>query len=169
VRLFHFSIAYLFLLFGFLGADAALQAWAARGARPTAGIAVTVPGLVPVEAPTGDPVRVTFSALTVGNLPVRAEPLRAEILARRGEAATVDYRFRNTSTRSVDFQAIHRITPFEVDSLFKKQVCFCFERQTLAAGESTVLPVRFVLDRRLPAEITSVALGYSLVEMPAGR
>ncbi len=179
VRLFRFSILYLFLLFAFLGVDAGLggpgrlrggratenAASAASAARAASAASPASAGL-PASG-SGPTVLVTFAVRTAGNLPVRSEPLVPSVRARRGAAARVEYRFTNESTRTVEFQAIHRITPAEYDSLFSKQVCFCFERQSLGPSESAVMPVRFEVDERLPMSVERLALDYTLVELPS--
>jgi cytochrome c oxidase assembly protein subunit 11 len=97
---------------------------------------------------------------------VRAEPLVPRVIVRRGEVTEVQYRFTNPSGRNVDFQAVHRITPQSADTMFHKQVCFCFARQALAPGASATLPVRFVVDRALPDSVTRLVLDYALFELP---
>jgi len=84
---------------------------------------------------------------------------------RRGTSAVVDYRFTNTGDAPVEFQAVHRITPAAYDSLFHKTVCFCFKRQKLAPGESQTMPVKFVVDQRLPHGQRTLALDYALYEL----
>jgi cytochrome c oxidase assembly protein Cox11 len=151
VRLFRFSIAYLFALFVFLGVDAGLSG---AGRTPAA-----------FAARTGT-VTVALSAHSMGELPVRAEPLVPQVVVRRGQEATVEYRFVNPSARPVEFQAVHRITPASADTMFHKQVCFCFSRQKLAPGASQTMPVKFVVDPALPDSVGALVLDYALFELP---
>ena len=151
VRLFRFSIAYLFALFLFLGIDAGLSG---AGRTPAA------------FAARDGRVTVALSAHSMGQLPVRATPLVSSVVVRRGEVTTVEYKFVNPSSRPVEFQAVHRITPAAADTMFHKQVCFCFSRQKLAPGASQTMPVRFVLDKALPDSVGSLVLDYALFELP---
>jgi protoheme IX farnesyltransferase len=156
VKLFRYSIAYLFLLFIALGVDAGLS-----GVR-------TPHTFVNVNAPTlaaGPALTIQLSSHTMGNLPVTAEPLARQVVVRRGEVTEVKYRFVNPSRRPVEFQAVHRITPASADTMFHKQVCFCSARQKLAPGASATLPVRFVVDPALPDSVHSLALDYALFEL----
>ena len=148
VRLFRFSILYLFALFVALGIDAGLagRARAAYGA--------------------GGDVTVMLSSHSMGQLPVRAAPLVPNVRVRRGEPTTVEYRFDNPSKRPVEFQAVHRITPASADTMFHKQVCFCFSRQKLAPGGTQTMPVRFVVDAALPDSVHVLVLDYALFELP---
>ena len=161
VRLFRFSILYLFALFTALGIDAGVSGFKNRqgavAARQAAAHALAV---------AGAPLTVTFAARTVGNVPVTATPLSGSIDVRRGAASEVSYRFVNASDDTVRFGAIHRVTPAAYDSLFHKQVCFCFSRQTLLPRQTADLPVRFVVDPRLPSGIGRLALDYSIVASP---
>ncbi len=161
VKLFRFSILYLFVLFVALGVDAGVGGWKNRqgadSARAAAAHAV---------AGAGAPITVAFAARSVGNVPVTATPLVAETDVRRGVPAEVAYRFVNASDDTVRFSAIHRVTPAAYDSLFHKTLCFCFARQTLAPRASADLPVRFVVDPRLPAAVRRLALDYSIVALP---
>ena len=42
--------------------------------------------------------------------------------------------------------------------------CFCFETQTLAAGESKDMGLQFVLDPELPEDINTVTLSYTIMD-----
>jgi cytochrome c oxidase assembly protein subunit 11 len=48
---------------------------------------------------------------------------------------------------------------------FKKMECFCFTQQTLAAGETRRMPVIFVVDAKLPRDVSSIALSYTFFEV----
>jgi len=164
VKLFRFSIAYLFLLFIALGVDAAIS-----GGRLPAALDATAPVRATVPAPrlaAGPALVIRLSAHTMGELPVTARPLVPEVTVRRGEVTEVKYRFVNPSRRTVEFQAVHRITPQDADTMFHKQVCFCFARQKLAPGGETTLPVRFVVDPALPGSVHALDLDYALFELP---
>ena len=61
-----------------------------------------------------------------------------------------------------------RAGPRLAGQFFKKLDCFCFTQQTLAAGETRRMPVSFVLDASLPADINTVTLSYTFFEV-AGK
>ena len=52
------------------------------------------------------------------------------------------------------------VAPVEASIYFAKTECFCFTEQTLAAGETRDMPVRFVIDPALPADIRELTLSY---------
>ena len=73
--------------------------------------------------------------------------------------------FKNTTDREMIGQVIPSVSPGRGAEYFHKTECFCFERQTLAAGERIELPVRFIVDPALPKEIGSLSLGYTLFDI----
>jgi len=52
------------------------------------------------------------------------------------------------------------VAPSRASAYFQKIECFCFTEQTLAADETRDMPVRFVVDPALPADIHTVTLSY---------
>jgi protoheme IX farnesyltransferase len=161
VHLFRFSILYLFALFTALGVDAAVGGFRnARGAEAARAAAERA------AAGAGAMLTVSFAARTVGDVPVTAQPLEETAQVRRGVPTEVHYRFVNASDDTVRFSAIHRVTPAAYDSLFHKTVCFCFARQTLLPRATADLPVRFVVDPRVPSAVEGLTLDYSIVALP---
>jgi cytochrome c oxidase assembly protein Cox11 len=163
VKLFRFSIAYLFFLFIALGVDAAMS-----GGRLPAALDATVPVRALVPAPrlaAGPALLIRLSSHTMGELPVTAEPLVPEVTVRRGEVTEVRYRFVNPSPRAVEFRAGHRVTPQWAEPLFHEQPGFGIVRQKLAPGAESTLPVRFVVDPALPDSIHALDLDYALFEL----
>jgi cytochrome c oxidase assembly protein subunit 11 len=53
------------------------------------------------------------------------------------------------------------VTPFVTATHFKKLECFCFTQQTLKAGESREMPVRFVVDAGVDREVRTITLSYA--------
>ena len=48
---------------------------------------------------------------------------------------------------------------------FSKLECFCFAQQTFQSGEKRRMPVVFVIDPALPADIHTITLSYSFFEV----
>ena len=48
---------------------------------------------------------------------------------------------------------------------FNKLECFCFNQYTLAPGEKKQWPVAFVIDNKLPREVTTITLSYTFFEV----
>ena len=56
------------------------------------------------------------------------------------------------------------IAPNTASLYFNKTECFCFTEQLLKPGESRRMPVRFVVDPKLPKEVTELTLSYTFYE-----
>ena len=85
-----------------------------------------------------------------------------------GELATVEYEVRNDQPVAVTAQAVPSYGPAIAGEYFKKLECFCFSQQTLGPGERRRMPVVFVVDPKLPKDVTSIAISYTFFEV-AGR
>ena len=82
-----------------------------------------------------------------------------------GELATVMYEFRNVQNRAMAAQAIPSYAPKQATSHFNKLECFCFNEYTLQAGEAKEWPVVFVIDPKLPKDVTTITLSYTFFEV----
>lgn len=102
------------------------------------------------------------------NLPWRFKPLVSHITVHPGELATVEYEVVNVRQVPVTGQAVPSYGPQYAGEYFKKIECFCFTQQTLAGGETRRMPVTFVVDPKLPASVTTIAVSYTFFEV-AGR
>ena len=96
------------------------------------------------------------------------KPLEGHRTVHPGEVTQVVYEIRNTLDRPVTGQAIPSYGPQRAAQYLKKLECFCFQSQTLAPGEVRRMPVVFVLDPALPADVNTVTLSYTFFEV-AGR
>ncbi len=53
------------------------------------------------------------------------------------------------------------IAPNQASLYFTKTECFCFTEQTLAPGESRRMPVKFIVDPKMPPDIETLTLSYT--------
>jgi cytochrome c oxidase assembly protein subunit 11 len=102
------------------------------------------------------------------DLPWRFQPTVRSITVHPGEVATVEYEVINVRGAPVTGQAVPSYGPAMAGQYFSKVECFCFQAQTLAAGETRRMPVTFVIDHKLPKDVTTIALSYTFFEV-AGR
>ena len=82
-----------------------------------------------------------------------------------GELTTVVYEFQNIQNRTMAAQAIPSYAPRQAGNHFNKLECFCFTQYTLAPGEKKQWPVAFVIDPRLPKDVTTITLSYTFFEV----
>jgi cytochrome c oxidase assembly protein subunit 11 len=82
-----------------------------------------------------------------------------------GELVNVIFEVRNHSDRAITGQAIPSYAPQLAGSYFKKLDCFCFTQQTLQPGETRQMPVVFVIEKTLPADVGTVTMSYTFFEV----
>ena len=80
-------------------------------------------------------------------------------------AAEIAHEIRNPLDRPVTGQAVPSYSPELAAQYFKKLECFCFRQQTLGPGEVRRMPVVFVVDPALPAEVREITLSYTFFEV----
>jgi cytochrome c oxidase assembly protein subunit 11 len=102
------------------------------------------------------------------NMPWRFRPLVGHVTVHPGELVMVEYEISNVRGAAVTGQAVPSYGPQFAGEYFKKIECFCYTTQTLAAGETRRMPVVFVVDPKLPRDVTSIAISYTFFEV-AGR
>ena len=96
-------------------------------------------------------------------------PLTAHLAVHPGEVVQVVYQVKNRRDVPVTGQAVPSYGPPLAAQYFKKLECFCFRSQTLAAGETRLMPVTFVVDPALPAEVNTITLSYTFFEVGGAR
>ena len=109
-------------------------------------------------------VTIEFDANTRG-LGWTFKPTQVSVQIHPGQLATVAYEVRNPLDRPVTGQAVPSFGPQHAGQYFKKIECFCFQQQTLAPGEVRQLPVAFVVDPSLPADVHTITLSYTFFEV----
>jgi cytochrome c oxidase assembly protein subunit 11 len=112
---------------------------------------------------TSRSITVEFDANAHG--PWSFKPAAHSLQVHPGEVATVMYEFRNDQARSMTAQAIPSYAPMQASPYFNKLECFCFNQYTLAPGESKSWPVVFVIDPKLPKDVTTITLSYTFFEV----
>lgn len=123
-------------------------------------------GAVNTQVDTSRTITVEFDANARG--PWDFKPAVRSVQVHPGELATVMYEFRNVQNRTMAAQAIPSYAPRQAGAHFNKLECFCFNEYTLAPGEAKQWPVVFVIDPKLPKDVTTVTLSYTFFEV-AGK
>ena len=101
-------------------------------------------------------------------MPWRFQPTVRHMNVHPGELVQVDFEVANVRSAPVTGQAVASYGPALAGQFVRKLECFCFTQQTLAAGETRRMPVTFVLDAGLPADINTFTLSYTFFEV-AGK
>lgn len=108
-------------------------------------------------------ITVEFDANVRG--PWDFKPAQRSVQVHPGELTTVMYEFRNIQNRTMSAQAIPSYAPMQAAAHFTKLQCFCFNEHVLAPGESKTWPVAFVIDPKLPRDVTTITLSYTFFEV----
>jgi cytochrome c oxidase assembly protein subunit 11 len=108
-------------------------------------------------------ITVEFDANARG--PWDFKPAVRSLQVHPGEMSTVMYEFRNAQNRTMAAQAIPSYAPHHASAHFNKLECFCFNQYTLAPGEVKSWPVVFVIDPKLPKDVTTITLSYTFFEV----
>ncbi len=109
-------------------------------------------------------ITVEFVTNVDAQMPWDFKPMVNKVVVHPGVETQVEFEVHNWDTGSIDGNAVPSVAPNTVAKYFKKTECFCFTQQTLAAGETRRMPVRFIIDPRLPQEVTVLTLGYTFFE-----
>jgi cytochrome c oxidase assembly protein subunit 11 len=110
-------------------------------------------------------VTVQFVTTVNGGRPWEFRAEQAEVRVHPGQLATVNFHARNTEARDLVAQAVPNVAPWNAARHLHKTECFCFNNQPFKAGESKEMPVRFMLDPALPADVDVVTLSYTFFDV----
>ena len=100
--------------------------------------------------------------------PWHFKPEKRSVQVHPGQLTTVLYEFQNIQNRTMAAQAIPSYAPRQATAHFNKLECFCFNQYTLAPGEKKEWPVAFVIDPKLPTDVTTITLSYTFFEVGSG-
>ena len=135
-------------------------------------LALGINSLVPISTATSENTQVDYSRTVsieldanAHHMPWRFRPLQGHLAVHPGELTTVEYEIVNTRNSPVTGQAMPSYGPQVAGQYFSKLECFCFTKQTLAAGETRRMPVVFLIDPKLPADIKTITLSYTFFEV----
>src|SRR5688572_25139246 len=118
-------------------------------------------------AKTARMVTVQFDGGVNSKLPWKFEPKQLTLQVRPGEQYEAMYFARNTSERAIVGSAVPSVAPARASGYFSKTECFCFTAQTLQAGETRAMPVRFIVDPNLPDDVKTITLSYTFFKNDA--
>lgn len=108
-------------------------------------------------------ITVEFDANVRG--PWDFKPEKSSLQVHPGELTTVMYEFQNIQNRKMAAQAIPSYAPKQASPHFNKLECFCFQQYLLEPGEKKKWPVAFVIDPKLPKDVTTITLSYTFFEV----
>ena len=110
-------------------------------------------------------VTVQFVATNNEGMPWEFGPSVAVMQVHPGAVNDTTFFAHNTLGKDMVAQAIPSISPARAVQYFHKTECFCFNQQPLAAGAAAQLPLQYIVDRDLPADIHTITLSYTIFDV----
>jgi cytochrome c oxidase assembly protein subunit 11 len=123
-------------------------------------------GLAAAPGGSNETIKVRFNADTNPALPWKFAPDQAEVSLKLGEEKIAFYHATNQAQQAVTGMALYNVTPDKVGKYFHKTACFCFNQQTLQAGQTMEFPVSFWVDPAIhddpnTADVKTITLSYT--------
>jgi cytochrome c oxidase assembly protein subunit 11 len=112
-------------------------------------------------------VTVQFDGGVNSKLPWAFRPEQEMLRVHPGRQYEARYFAQNTSDHDIVGNAVPSIAPSRASGYFSKTECFCFTAQTLQAGETRDMPVRFIVDPDLPRDVHTITLSYTFYKNAA--
>lgn len=106
-------------------------------------------------------VLMQFDSNLHDGLPWVFRPMQTTLAVHPGQLVRVEYEARNDSDRTIIGQAIASYAPEGAAAYVKKLQCFCFTTQRFAPHEERQMPVVFLIDPHLPAQVSTLTLSYT--------
>jgi cytochrome c oxidase assembly protein subunit 11 len=110
-------------------------------------------------------ITIQFMATNNAGMPWQFEPSVTMMTVNPGAANDTVFFAANPLAKPMVAQAIPSISPSRAAQYFHKTECFCFNQQPLAGRSATEMPLQFIVDRDLPADIRTITLSYTLFDV----
>tara|TARA_Y100000389_G_scaffold202820_1_gene249337 strand:- start:7 stop:543 length:537 start_codon:yes stop_codon:yes gene_type:complete len=110
-------------------------------------------------------VTVKFISNVANSAPLYFEPTVTEMTVQIGKPYNTHYVMKNNSSKKLHTTASPSVTPGKYAEYLKKIECFCFNQQTIDAGEVKDLGIQFVIDNELPQDSGDIVLSYTMFDI----
>ena len=94
------------------------------------------------------------------DLPLKFESDQTNIILQPGEVQTINYSVENLSSKSVSAMATFQVYPPELKDFMTKMNCFCYEKQTLKAGEKEKYALVLLVDPNVTKNIKEAIIQF---------
>ena len=112
-------------------------------------------------------ITIEFDGGVNSKLPWAFHPEQLTMQVVPGELNEALYFARNDSKNTIVGSAVPSVAPSRASGYFTKTECFCFTAQTLQPSEKRDMPVRFIVDPDLPADVKTITLSYTFFKNDA--
>ena len=119
-------------------------------------------------------IKVQFNSDVAGGLEWNFLPVERHKIVKTGSNTLAFYKAKNISDKEITGVASFNVTPLKVGKYFSKIECFCFEEQTLRAGEEVEMPVSFYIDPEIAndpntQEVKTITLSYTFFNIDENK
>jgi cytochrome c oxidase assembly protein subunit 11 len=121
--------------------------------------------VVEASVDTSREIRISFVATNNDGMPWDFRPSDSVMKVNPGAVNDTVFYARNPLAKDMVAQAVPSISPSRAAEYFHKTECFCFNQQPLAGGAETDMPLQFIVDQDLPADIKSITLSYTIFDV----
>ena len=111
-------------------------------------------------------ITVEFVASVSAGTPWVFRPTVSSMVVTPGEQYAATYYAENLSGSTMVGQATPSVSPFAAARHFNKTECFCFTRQVFEPDSGRDMPLTFIIDPDLPANVDRVTLSYTFFNSP---
>ena len=94
------------------------------------------------------------------DLPLKFESDQTNIILQPGEIQTINYSVENLGSKSVSVMATFQVYPPELKDFMTKMNCFCYEKQTLKAGEKQKYALVLLVDPYVTKNIKEAIIQF---------
>ena len=94
------------------------------------------------------------------DLPLKFESEQKNIILKPGEVKTINYFVQNLSKTSITAMATFQVYPPELKEYMTKMNCFCYEKQTLKAGEKEKYALVLLVDPNVTKNIKEAIIQF---------
>jgi cytochrome c oxidase assembly protein subunit 11 len=110
--------------------------------------------------------KIRFNADVHKDLPWLFKPLQFELTVYPGQTGLAFYEVHNQDDTPLVGIATYNVTPEKAGVYFHKIDCFCFEEQTVKAGQTVTMPVQFYISPEIVhdpnlADVQTITLSYT--------
>ena len=94
------------------------------------------------------------------DLPLKFNAEEKNVILKPGEIKTINYSVENLSKKDVSAMATFQVYPAELKDYMTKMNCFCYEKQTLKAGEKQKYALVLLVDPNVTKNIKEAIIQF---------
>tara|TARA_B100000686_G_scaffold328144_1_gene387814 strand:- start:378 stop:815 length:438 start_codon:yes stop_codon:yes gene_type:complete len=94
------------------------------------------------------------------DLPLKFDSELKNVILKPGEIKTINYSVENLGEKSVSAMATFQVYPAELKDYMTKMNCFCYEKQTLKAGEKQKYALVLLVDPNVTKNIKEAIIQF---------